>query len=171
MSRRATTSRWLALATALVVGACSVQPTQPPGPPAAGSPDEADPIVMTAPMSAAQTRAEFERVKGQTPLPAGVGWKPVIIDEGWYGEWGGGSMVEFQALCAWLREAVDATTDKDADRFAAADTVLAAIPTWRTFSDPARMDPTSRAFVRQLVDSAARGEFDAVGPYLAANCS
>jgi hypothetical protein len=168
MSRLATTSRCLALATALVLSACSPQPPQPPQ---AGHPAQVDPDVMTAPMSAAQTRAEFERVKGETPMPAGVGWKPVIIDEGWYGEWGGGSMVEFQALCAWLREAVDAATDDDAERVAAADAVLAGIPSWRTFSDPARMDPTSRAFVRQLVDSAGRGEFGAVGPYLVANCS
>jgi hypothetical protein len=165
MSRRATTSRWLALATALVVGACSPQP------PPAGRPAQVDPDVMTAPMSAAQTRAEFERVKGETPMPAGVGWKPVIIDEGSYGEWGGGSMVEFQALCAWLREAADASTADDPDRIAAADKVLAEIPSWRTFSEPARMDPTSRAFVRQLVDSAAQGDFDAVGRYLVANCS
>ena len=168
MSRPALTSRWLALAAALVLGACS---PEPPGPPQGGQPAQGDPNVMTAPMSAAQTRLEFERVKGETPMPAGVGWKPVNIDEGWYGEWGGGSMVEFQALCAWLREAADASTANDADRVAAADAVLAEIPSWRTFSDPARMDPTSRAFVRQLVDAAARGDFDAVGPYLLANCS
>ena len=168
MSRLATISRRIALAAALVVGGCS---PQPPGPPQADQPAQGDSDVMTAPMSAAQTRAEFERVKGETPMPAGVGWKPVIIDEGWYGEWGGGSMVEFQALCAWLREAADASTADDADRVAAADVVLGEIPSWRTFSDPARMDPTSRAFVRQLVDSAARGEFGGVGAYLAANCS
>jgi hypothetical protein len=168
MSRLATTSRRLALVAALVVAACS---PQPPGSPQPGQPAQADPAAMTAPMTAAQTRAEFERVKSETPMPLGAGWKPVIIDDGWYGEWGGGSMVEFQALCAWLREAVDATTDHDADRVAAADAVLAEIPSWRTFSDPDRMDPTSRAFVRQLVDDAARGEFEAVGPYLLANCS
>ena len=165
MSRLATTSRWLALATVLVVSACA------PPPPQAPQPAQVDPNVMTAPMSAAQTRAEFERVKSETPMPPGAGWKPVIVDDGWYGEWGGGSMVEFQALCAWLREAGDATADKDAERIAAADAVLAEIPSWRTFSDPARMDPTSRAFVRQLVEAASRGEFEAVGPYLVANCS
>jgi hypothetical protein len=168
MSRRATTSRAFALAAALFVCACSPQRTGPPQP---GQPAQADPAAMTAPMTAAQTRAEFERVKSETPMPPGAGWKPVIIDEGWYGEWGGGSMVEFQALCAWLREAGDATSDKDADRIAAADVVLAEIPSWRTFSDPARMDPTSRAFVRQLVEAAAHGDFDPVGPYLLANCS
>jgi hypothetical protein len=162
MSRPATASPWLGLAAALLVAACSSQLAQP---------DQADPNVMTAPVPAIQTRAEFERVKGETPLPAGAGWRPVVIDDGWYGEWGGGSMVEFQALCAWLREAADATKVNDAERMAAADAVLADVPSWRTFSDPALMDRTSRAFVVGLVEHARQREFGAIGPYLAANCS
>ena len=162
MSRRATASPWLGVAAALLVAACSSQLAQP---------EQTDPNEMTAPASAIQTRAEFERVKAETPMPAGAGWKPVVIVDGWYGEWGGGSMVEFQALCAWLREAADATKVNDAERMAAADAVLADIPSWRTFSDPALMDPTSRAFVVGLVDHARQREFAAVGSYLAANCS
>ena len=162
MSRQATARPGLALAAVLLTTACSFQLAQPP---------QLDPNVMTAPISAMDTRAEFERVKGETPLPAGAGWTPVTIDDGWYGEWGGGSMVEFQALCAWLREAADATKVDDAERMAVADAVLAEIPSWRTFSEPARMDATSRAFVLALIDHARKHEFAPVGSYLAANCS
>jgi hypothetical protein len=162
MSRLATASHCLSLAAVLLVAGCSTPLAQP---------EQPEPNVMTAPDSAIQIRAEFERVKGETPLPAGAGWKPVFIDDGWYGEWSGGSMVEFQALCAWLREAADAAQVNDADRMAAASAVLADIPSWRTFSDPALMDPTSRGFVVDLVDQARRREFGAVGAYLAANCS
>ena len=161
MSRLATTSRCLALAVAVLVSACSSPLTPTPQP---------DSNAMTAEVSASETRAEFERVKGETPLPVGAGWQPVIIDDGWYGPWGGGSMVEFQALCAWLREAADAAQQNDAERKATADEVLADIPSWRTFSDPALMDPTSRAFVLGLLDHARRREFGEVGRYLAANC-
>jgi hypothetical protein len=161
MSRLATASRGLIVAALFVATACSLPLAEP---------QQLDPNEMTAPVSARDTRAEFERVKGETPLPAGAGWKPVIIEDGWYGEWGGGSMVEFQALCAWLREAADATKEDDAERMADADAVLADIPSWQTFSDPARMDPTSRAFVADLVAHARQHEFGAVGSYLASNC-
>lgn len=162
MSRPATVSRGLVLVASLLFVACSPQLAQP---------GQLDPNEMTAPVSAADTRAEFERVKGETPLPHRAGWKPVVIEDGWYGEWGGGSMVEFQALCAWLLEAADATKVDDAARIAAADAVLAEIPSWRTFSDPARMDPTSRAFVVGLIADARKQEFAPVGSYLSANCS
>jgi hypothetical protein len=164
MFRLATDRRGLVLAAAavLLASACSLPLAQP---------EQLDPNEMTAPVSAADTRAEFERVKGETPLPHSAGWKPVVIEEGWYGEWGGGSMVEFQALCAWLREAADATKLDDAERIAAADAVLAEIPSWRTFSDPARMDPTSRTFVVDLIAHARKHDFAPVGSYLAANCS
>ena len=161
MSRLATASRRLALAAVLLVSACSSTLAQP---------EQHDPNAMTAEVSASETRAEFERVKGETPLPAAAGWKPVIIDDGWYGQWGGGSMVEFQALCAWFREAADASRENDAGRLATADEVLADIPSWRTFSDPALMDRTSRAFVLRLVDHARRREFVEVRRYLTANC-
>lgn len=162
MSRLAIGSRGLALAVLLATAACSSPPAQP---------EQLDPNEMTAPVSAADTRAEFERVKSETPLPQSAGWKPVVIEDGWYGEWGGGSMVEFQALCAWLLEVADATKVDDAERMARANAVLAEIPTWRTFSDPARMDPTSRAFVVDLIARARKHEFGPVGSYLAANCS
>jgi hypothetical protein len=164
MSRRANASRrrTLVVVAVLVMSGCSLPVAQP---------GQLDPNEMTAPMSAADTRAEFERVKGETPMPEGAGWKPVIIQDGFYGEWGGGSMVEFQALCAWLLEAADATKVDDAERMAAADAVLAEIPTWRTFSDPARMDPTSRAFVADLIAHARQHEFAPIGSYMAANCS
>jgi len=158
MSHRATVRRSLALTAAVLVGACSSQPPQ------------VDPDAMTAPVPAIEIRAEVARAMLDTPLPPGAGWKPVVVDEGWYGEWSGGSMIEFQALCAWLGEAVEASGAKDDGRLAAVDAVLARIPTWRTFEDPALMDDTSRAFVLGLIDDAAHRDFDAVGPYLLANC-
>jgi hypothetical protein len=158
MSRRASARRSLALTATVLVAACSAQPSQ------------VDPDAMTAPMTAVEIRAEVARAMGDTPLPPGAGWKPVVVDEGWYGEWSGGSMIEFQALCAWLGETVSASAANDAARLAAADVVLARIPTWRTFEDPALMDETSRSFVLGLIDDAERREFDAVGPYLLANC-
>jgi hypothetical protein len=162
MSRRATASHGLALAAVLFVVACSLPLARP---------DSPDPNVMTAAMSADEVRAEVARVMRETPLPPGAAWTPVFVDQSaWYGPYGGGSMIEFQALCAWLREAADATKMKDPERLAAADAVLAEIPSWRTFSDPALMDTGSRAFVVSLVDDARKREFAAVGRYLAANC-
>lgn len=163
MSRRATASRSAGLAAALLVAACSLP---------SGQPLQGDPDFMTAPMSATEVRAELERVMSETPLPPGAGWTPVFIDQSAsYGSYGGGTMIEFQALCAWLLEAADATQVNDPERLAAVDTVLAEIPSWRTFSDPALMDDTSRAMVLALLDDAGRREFEAVGRYLVANCS
>ena len=158
MSRRASASRSIALTLAVLVAACSPQPTQ------------IDPDAMTAPMTAIEVRAEVARSMRDTPLPPGAGWKPVVVDDGWYGVWSGGSMIEFQALCAWLGEAVDASGANDGARLAAVDAVLTRIPTWRTFEDPALMDDTSRASVLSLIDDAAHRDFHDVGPYLLANC-
>lgn len=107
-----------------------------------------------------------------TPLPSSAGWTPVFFEQSAsYGLYGGGAPIEFQALCAWLLEAADAAKANDAERLAAVDAILADIPSWRTFSDPAVMDPTSRAMVLALLDDARRREFGAAGRYLAANCS
>ncbi len=166
MSRLATASRGLAfaLATAVVVAACST--FAPPE-----SLQSVDPEAMTAPMPGAEVRAEVERAMRDTPLPSGAVWTPVDVDpNAWYGAWGGGSMIEFQALCAWLREAADATKVNDPERLATVAEMLTRIASWRTFSDPALMDTTSRAFIQELLADARRHEFAAVGHYLAANC-
>lgn len=160
MSRR-TASRSILLAAALLVGGCSSFSLSAP----AGDPD-----AMTAPISAAETRAEVARAMLDTPLPPGAAWKPVVVDDGWYGVWGGGSMIEFQALCAWLQEAIDAARADDAERLAAVDAMLVQIPSWRTFEDPALMDSVSRGMVRDLLADAARRDFGAVEGYLSANC-
>ncbi len=158
MCRRATARRSLSLSVVVLAAACSSQPPQ------------VHPDAMTAPMTAAETRAEVGRVMRDTPLPPGAGWKRVVVDDGWYGVWSGGSMIEFQALCAWLSEAVSASSATDAGRLAAVDATLAKMPAWRTFEEPALMDGTSRAFVLGLIDDATRRDFDAVRQYLQANC-
>ena len=84
MSRRATASRFVALAIAAALAACSTPV----------APRERDPGAMTAPMSSDAVRAEIARVMDETPLPSGAAWTPVFVHQtAWYGPYGGGSMI------------------------------------------------------------------------------
>jgi hypothetical protein len=163
MSPRAIASRVVGLLATLSIAACSLPSPQPA---------QVGPDFMTAPMSAAEVRVELERVMSETPLPRGAGWTSVVVEpSGPYGAYGGGAMVEFQALCAWLLEAAEAAQVNDLERLTAVDAVLADVPSWRTFSDPILMDETSRAMVLALLQDAERRDFGSIEGYLSANCS
>lgn len=153
------TSRWLALAAfALFTFSCSSAPVGP--------------NVMTAPHSAQEVAAEIERTKQVTPLPPGAAWKAISLDpDSGYGDYAGASMIEFQAMCAWLIEAREATAAGDAARTATAVAVLQRIPTWRSFSDPELMDEGGRTLIRNNIRDAQAGNFHNVNQFVQANCT
>jgi hypothetical protein len=149
----------LGLAALLVGGCLSSEPRQ------------VDPNQMTAPMTADQIAREIEQAKARTPMPIGARWMPIALDPtGVYGVYGGASMVEFQAACAWFSEAIAADAASDEARFDAATAVIVTIPSWRTFADPALSDATLRSNIGSLVRSAASKSFENVDRFLAANC-
>lgn len=132
----------------------------------------AGPDVMTAPMNAEQAAAEIDQVKSVTPLPNGAVWRAIKLDpEGQYGPYWGGSLIEFQALCAWFAEAQVARAEGDGDREEAARAVVRTIPTWRSFSDPVIMDAESQALIRSKVDAVLAGSFHEVLEFMVGNCT
>jgi hypothetical protein len=124
---------------------------------------------MTAPLSADDVRAEFDQVRATMALPPGAQWSRIVLDDsGAYGPYSGGSMVEWQALCAWVQEAVEAHGDQE--RQAAAADVLAEAPEWRAFSDPVLADASVGDVVRKAIADAMAGRVDAVIEFSQANC-
>jgi len=122
-------------------------------------------------MSADEVRAEMARVRAVTPLPSGAGWLAVELDpDATYGSYAGGSMVEFQALCAWLIAATQAAAKADEAAYAAVVTVVEDIPSWRSFSDPTLSDAAFRIKVDSLAIDVADRELRAVGQFIGANC-
>ena len=153
--RRATIARPLLALLVAATAACSGEaPAETLGP--------------NALMTAEQVRAEIETTKARTPLPEGAVWRAIELGPGTYEAYAGGSMVEFQALCAWLLEARDAKADRA--RFGKAVTVLRQIRGWRIFTDPKQLDDTSRTFLSQGIEAAIGGNFAPINPYIAGNC-
>jgi len=127
---------------------------------------------MTAPMRAADVAREIEVAQAVTPLPRGAAWKPIELDpNGSYGELSGLSMVEFQALCAWLIEANAASASNDVERLRDARSILGTVPSWRSFSDPVMTVPDFRALILRVVRSAASDDTADAESFTAANCA
>lgn len=135
------------------------------------SPPVVQPDTMTTPMSAADVRIEIARVRTTTPFPEAASWEEVELDDGAsYGPYAGGSMVEWQALCAWLLEARAAIARDDPQDFGDAAAVLRGIPQWRTFADPVLAAGNTQAIIRDIVDAATAGETAPVDAFTEANC-
>jgi hypothetical protein len=158
VARSSVTRTILGLTLAGLVVGCASDP--PPGP-----------DTMTAPMTAAQARAEFEATKVKHALPDGAEWTRVEFTEGTYGPYAGAQLIEWQAMCAWFLEARAAKLEGDQARFGAALTVLEDVPSWRSFSDAKLLDETGRAIIREGVEAAFEGDFAGIGPFLQANCT
>jgi hypothetical protein len=130
-----------------------------------------DPNRMTAPMRAADVAREIELAQEVTPLPQGAAWKSIELDpNASYGELSGLSMIEFQALCAWLIEANAAAASNDVERLADAGSILVTVPTWRSFSDPVTTVPDFRALIVRVVRSAASDDPRDAQSFTASNC-
>lgn len=126
---------------------------------------------MTAPMSASEVEAEVARVRLVTPLPPGAAWTPLQIDDrGSYGPYAGGSLVEWQAFCAWVRERIDAEEAAQPERAGHAVAVLTRARSWRTFSDPSLAPDSTQELIALVVDDAVTGQIDALTAFVKANC-
>jgi hypothetical protein len=146
-------------AVLLTLTACSTDPVQ------------VDPNVMTAPLSAAEHAAEIEQAMTVTPLPDGVNWRRIEIDQdGSYGVYGGAAMIEFQAACAWFAESLEAEDADDPERVAAAREMARQIPTWRAFSDAAFADQSLQDLMANVVDAVLASQRQPVIRFLTSNC-
>jgi hypothetical protein len=126
---------------------------------------------MTVPMSANEVEAEVARVRLVTPLPPGAAWTPLQIDDrGSYGPYAGGSLVEWQAFCAWVRERIDAQGATQQERASQAVAVLMRARSWRTFSDPSLAPGSTQELIGHVVDDATTGRINALRDFSKANC-
>ena len=122
-------------------------------------------------MTAKQVAAEIEHAKQVTPLPPGAAWRSITLDpNGSYGPYSGGSMIEWQAMCAWFAETEAAAAAGDEQRLARADAVTATIPSWRAFADPALLDDNGRVLIHQMTAAAAARAFATMASFMAGNC-
>ena len=133
---------------------------------------QTNPNAMTAPMSAEDVAREIDVARASTPLPAGADWKVVELDPtAAYGPLSGLSIVEFQALCAWLAEAQAAFASGDDVALSNARGVIATIPGWRSFSDPTVTVPDFRSTIGRIVDAALHDDVRTVEQFQRANCT
>ncbi len=147
------------VAAVAALGACTGQPAQ------------RDPDVMTAPLDVRAVADEIAAAKVTTPMPPGATFAPIKLDPaGTYGRGSGRSMVEFQAACAWFDMAVHAQAPGDAETSGRAMTIVAAIPSWWTFSDSTAADHTLRALVGEVVASAQAGDTAPMARFVQLNC-
>lgn len=124
-------------------------------------------------LTAEQHALEIAQAKQRTPLPPGAGWRdlaPLDPNAG-YEPHDGASMIEFQAMCAWLLEARDASTAGDGERLGRARGVILGIPGWRSFSDPELGDRDFRALIQENVDYALTGNYPKLAPFLDGPCA
>jgi hypothetical protein len=124
-------------------------------------------------LNAEQHALEIAHAKQTTPLPPGAAWRetaPIDPNAG-YEVYDGASMIEFQAMCAWLVEARNASLSGDPARLVRARAVLRHIPTWRSFSDPELGDRNFRDLIEQNVNYAIEGNFEKLAAFLDGPCS
>ena len=121
-------------------------------------------------MTVEQVQAEIEATKARTPLPEGAVWRAIELGSGGYEAYYGGSVVEFQAMCAWLLDARAAEGAGDQARSGEAVAVLRQIPGWRLFTDPAQFDESSRKMLLDGIEAAVAGNFAPLDPFIRGNC-
>ena len=121
----------------------------------------------------AQINAEIAVAMKTTPVPPGYTFPALSVPEGSgvWGSYGGQSMVEFNAICAWYGDWTTAFAQGDQARVARDRAMMGEILTWKTIADPALADDSVRNLLRSLNRSADAGDPKPIEQFRATNCS
>jgi len=112
---------------------------------------------------------EIEAAKAVTPIPAGFTWPDSLRakDGNVYSRGGGSSWVQYNAICMWQVDWVEARQAKDAARQAADRLVIVGIPTWSSYS---RADQSYRDVLDRVIAAVGRDDPAPVAANIALNC-
>jgi hypothetical protein len=121
----------------------------------------------------AQINAEIAVAMKTTPVQPGYTFPPLSVPEGSgvWGSYGGQSMVEFNATCAWYGDWTTAFAQGDQARVARDRAMMGEILTWKTFADPFLADDSVRNEFRSLNASADAGDPKPIEEFRRNNCS